>query len=269
MCVKLKTVIKLEICVIKTNWKESRGFSLARENIGDNYIFIHFLTPVTAILRGRKEKIMSGGCIIFNAFSQQNFSSPECELVHDWFHADLDFGRLIALYGAECERVYYPDDSKKITALMRRVELECMKKEKFYRELAEKCVEDILIQMVRGEERSEHSPKISYETKKLFEKARVKIHSEYGEEWSVEKMAELTLLSPSRFSAVYRTIYGVAPMSDLISLRIERAKLLLMDDSISVNEAAEKTGYNSQYHFIRQFKEYVGITPGQYKKRNR
>lgn len=256
----------MEIYFIKTNWKEEQGFTLKRENIGDNYIFIHFLTPVTAVLRGKEEQIAAGGCVVFNAFSSQNFSSPECELVHDWFHADLDFGRLIKLYGVECEKAYYPDDSKKITELMRRAELECMKKEKFYREAAERCTEDILIQMARAQARSEHTPKLSRETKKLFERARVKIHSEYSVEWSVEKMASLTLLSPSRFSAVYRAVYGISPMQDLINLRIERAKILLMSDDISVSEAAEKAGYNSQYHFIRQFKEYVGITPGQYKK---
>ena len=35
------------------------------------------------------------------------------------------------------------------------------------------------------------------------------------------------------------------------------------------NECAEMLGYNDQYHFIRQFKSFTGISPGKYRKSNR
>lgn len=44
-------------------------------------------------------------------------------------------------------------------------------------------------------------------------------------------------------------------------MRIEKAKNMLMQ-GMSVAETAEQLGYTNVYHFIRQFKQITGITPG-------
>ena len=55
--------------------------------------------------------------MFFGANAMQYFASPDCELVHDWFHVDIDCGALMEKYGLECEKVYYPDNSDEITKL--------------------------------------------------------------------------------------------------------------------------------------------------------
>lgn len=255
----------MEIYVAKSLWKEKKGFSLYRENLTE-YIFIHFLTPVKARLGGLYKNILSGGCVIFAINSPQEFSSPDCELIHDWFHADLHFGDLMNKYGVESEKVYYPEDDEEITEIVRTAELEYMRGEHFYREAVRAEAEKLLIKMARSENKDEEKLKISRETAESFKRARAKIHSEYEKEWNVEKMAELVSLSPSRFAGIYKAVFGVPPVKDLISLRIERAKILLSCGECSVKGAAEAAGYNSEYNFIRQFKEHTGVTPGHYKK---
>lgn len=47
--------------------------------------------------------------------------------------------------------------------------------------------------------------------------------------------------------------------------RIEKAKALLREKNASIAEIAEKIGYNSPGTFIRIFKKYESVTPGQYK----
>ena len=107
----------MKFFLVETLWPEKKGFVLHRNSIGEQYIFIHFLTPVTAVLRGEKTEIKSGGCVFFGANAMQHFSSSNCELVHDWFHVDIDCGALMEKYGLECEKVYYPDNSDEITKL--------------------------------------------------------------------------------------------------------------------------------------------------------
>lgn len=254
----------MEIYLAKALWKEKKGFSLCRENL-DEYIFIHFLTPAKAVLRKKEESIAPGGCVIFEAKKNRQISSPDCDLVHDWFHADLSFANLLTKYGVECEKVYYPKDGKSITEAVRRTELEYMRKEVFYQNLCRTDIEKIIIQMARSSAEDGGFFEISKETRKIFENARIKIHSEYQDFWNIEKMAALTSLSPSRFAVIYKSVYGISPVLDLINLRIERAKVML-SCGCSVKETAEQTGYNSQYNFIRQFKKYTGTTPGHYKK---
>ena len=87
--------------------------------------------------------------------------------------------------------------------------------------------------------------------------------------WTVAEMAKMMSLSPSRFHAVYKEVFGTAPMHDVIEAKIEYAKsLLLSDKRYSLPQVAEILGYNDQYHFIRQFRTETGMTPGTFRKQN-
>jgi YesN/AraC family two-component response regulator len=44
-------------------------------------------------------------------------------------------------------------------------------------------------------------------------------------------------------------------------LRIEKAKEMLIESSISIKEAASKSGYLNLNNFYAQFKHHTGITP--------
>lgn len=47
--------------------------------------------------------------------------------------------------------------------------------------------------------------------------------------------------------------------------RVQKAKTLIEESSLSIAEISEKVGYNSSGTFIRIYKKYESITPGQYK----
>ena len=94
---------------------------------------------------------------------------------------------------------------------------------------------------------------------------RVKIYSHPAERWTVERMASELALSESYFQHLYKSTFGVSAMTDVINCRIEQAKYLLSGTAYSVGEVAESCGYKSDVHFMRQFKETVGVTPSQYR----
>ena len=80
--------------------------------------------------------------------------------------------------------------------------------------------------------------------------------SSLEEEISVPQMARRVGLSESRFCVLYKSLFGIAPMRDIIYARIERAKNLLSARTYSVSEVAKLAGYTNEYHFIRQFKRW-------------
>ena len=81
-------------------------------------------------------------------------------------------------------------------------------------------------------------------------------------------MAELVNLSPSRFYSLYKAMFGISPQQDLIRKRIQTAQILLDKQEFTVCEVAKLTGYGNQYHFIRQFREMTGMTPGSFLKKS-
>ena len=50
------------------------------------------------------------------------------------------------------------------------------------------------------------------------------------------------------------------------NLKIEASIELLKDDSLSINEIAERFGFCDQFYFSKVFKSYVCMSPMQYRK---
>ena len=84
---------------------------------------------------------------------------------------------------------------------------------------------------------------------------------------SVSVLADAVCMSESAFAHLFKQGAGVSPYQFLKQLRLERARDLLLDDHMSVSEAAGQVGYTSLSHFISEFKRYFGETPRSYLQR--
>ena len=84
----------------------------------------------------------------------------------------------------------------------------------------------------------------------------------------MDKLSAAAGLNKARFFELYKKLFGISPIQDIISLRVRIAKTLLGTHRYTVAEVAEMTGYQNVFHFIRQFKKHTNITPKQYEKQN-
>ena len=127
--------------------------------------------------------------------------------------------------------------------------------------------EQIFIILSRANKLKMESSSKSDQQREAFAELRSIIQLNCQLSWSIEGMAKLVHLSSPRFYGLYKKIFGVSPRQDLIQKRIEVAqKLLLEDKKSSISKISESIGYSNQYHFIRQFKQITGVTPGQFRQ---
>ena len=75
--------------------------------------------------------------------------------------------------------------------------------------------------------------------------------------------------SPEYASRLIKKTTGQTFIQLLTSIRIENAKQLLRDTSLSVIDIAANVGYDSCEHFIRKFRTVTGTTPGEYRHRRK
>jgi transcriptional regulator GlxA family with amidase domain len=89
------------------------------------------------------------------------------------------------------------------------------------------------------------------------------MHRRIAEPMSMDRLAELVNLSPSRFRALFAAQTGTAPVRYLQRLRLRRARMLLERTFLNVKEVMALVGYNDPSHFARDFKREHGAPPSE------
>ena len=111
---------------------------------------------------------------------------------------------------------------------------------------------------------------VAEETGSTHTQALVQLHKKICNQpqaaWNITVMAEELHLSTSRLQTLYKQMFGISCMDDVIRRRLHRAKDQLKFTTKSIREVAENCGYNNVEHFCRQFRQNNGCTPGQYRK---
>jgi AraC-like DNA-binding protein len=97
---------------------------------------------------------------------------------------------------------------------------------------------------------------------RAVKQVREYLEAYYTKKVSLEQLADIANLSPFYLVRVFSNEVGLPPHTYLTQVRIWRAKKLLSLGS-SIAQVAFETGFMDQSHLNRQFKRFIGVTPGQ------
>ncbi len=100
-------------------------------------------------------------------------------------------------------------------------------------------------------------------------KTRNYINDNYQSKITLEQLSGMVNLSPIYFQRIFTVATGKSPHKYLLDRRLEVAKELLLVSNHSLNEIAHMCGFSSQSRFNIVFKQNEGLTPTEYKTKNR
>jgi AraC-like DNA-binding protein len=83
---------------------------------------------------------------------------------------------------------------------------------------------------------------------------------------TLDSMASIACLSRFHFARAFRQAVGQSPRRYVIARRLERAKVLLIEDDAPLVEIALALRFSSQANFTRAFRQSTGLAPGQYRR---
>ncbi len=95
------------------------------------------------------------------------------------------------------------------------------------------------------------------------------VHAHPERPWTVPVLAELAHLSRSAFADRFLRIMGEPPLTYLTGLRLRRAQWQLTHTAQPICHIAEAVGYSSETAFGQAFKRHQGVSPSQYRNRQR
>lgn len=87
--------------------------------------------------------------------------------------------------------------------------------------------------------------------------------------FSIRELSDAVGLSPAQFSRRFKKAFRMNPSELVRILRIRKAAKLLLNTSLTLDQIAEKCGYDNGFYLSRVFSRYMNISPSKYRQQNK
>lgn len=91
----------------------------------------------------------------------------------------------------------------------------------------------------------------------------------YYEPITINLLTKKFFINRDKLQKSFRIQFDTTVIAYLSTVRIEKAKKLLLETKLPISEIIERTGFNSVSNFNEKFKQKVGMSPSRYKKENK
>jgi AraC-like DNA-binding protein len=148
--------------------------------------------------------------------------------------------------------------------------LDCLKSPTDGRVLGRLFVREIIYRVLRGE-RGDALCALAAGDTHFTRISRVldHLHRNYTKPIDVESLARRAKMSSSTFYERFKAVTTMSPLQYLKSVRLGKARLLMVQDGCTASAAAFAVGYESAPQFSREYKRLFGVSPGRDARRKR
>jgi AraC-like DNA-binding protein/quercetin dioxygenase-like cupin family protein len=103
----------------------------------------------------------------------------------------------------------------------------------------------------------------------LIRMARVMSHIQqhFRETLCVDDLARMAHLSRSQFQRMFKRTYQITPLRFILKVRMHEACEMLKDPNRDITNIAFDTGFSSSSFFATQFKQHMGESPSEYRRK--
>ncbi len=91
------------------------------------------------------------------------------------------------------------------------------------------------------------------------------VQTRYMEDLTIKRIAEEVLYSPNYLSMIFKRECGQGFYDYLVSVRMQKAKQMLMEGNVKIYQVANAVGYEDTVAFIKRFRREFGCTPAQFR----
>lgn len=99
-------------------------------------------------------------------------------------------------------------------------------------------------------------------------RSREYIRDHSGDRMSLDQVASVANMSASHFCRVFKKATDMNFSEYVARVRVEKAKVMLLESNYTMTHIAFDTGFNSVTDFNRTFKKMTGITPTAFRKQS-
>lgn len=247
------------------NFVHGSDFLLNRPNGSGDSIILLVKTAAYFTFNGVEMLSPPNSVVLFKQGTPQLYRAAEETYINDWIHFDLDEDDIKYINSLKIP-FDTPVPLNDTGVLSRMIKSVCKEKysENLYKEESMEMYVKLMFMKISEKMYQQNSGEIMHYDE--LSALRSKIYNNPSGDHSIKNLSEKLMMSQSYFQHLYKQIFGVSVIADVINSRIEHAKYLLSSTDFSVGQVATECGYKTDVHFMRQFKELAGLTPSQYRR---
>ena len=153
-----------------------------------------------------------------------------------------------------------------LTRIIYEITEEFKNRNKEYRLKIKSLLNLLLITLIRDHGYSKDTVSLKKDRFNCIRNAIKYIDSHLSEPMSLEKLSELSGMSPNYFSALFHNVSGITLWDYYNSRRIDKAIFLLKEkNEQNILDIALACGFNNTANFNKAFKKATGTTPSKYR----
>ncbi len=84
---------------------------------------------------------------------------------------------------------------------------------------------------------------------------------------TIRALSELAGVSEVHFRRIFSKLYGTSPKKYVTSLRIAKAREMLVGTKLKISEISELCGFENAYYFSKIMREQTGMTPSEIREK--
>ncbi|MCD8380462.1 MAG: AraC family transcriptional regulator [Lachnospiraceae bacterium] len=212
-------------------------------------------------LNGSWKTVSAGNILLFRPHEPQ---------VYSYYASDHPDVYWLHFTGSDCERILdryqiesaYIGENLSVKLLFQDIMTELQLKKPMFNDIVVGSLYKMFALIHRSCQQSALTSQDSFSIDRLI----MHLNQKYAEAWTISTMAAYCRLSESYFSHTFKQYTGTSPMRFLNELRMEKAKILLSADTMTISTIAALVGYEDPLYFSRSFKKYTGISPREFQR---
>lgn len=215
------------------------------------------------IVNGRQVRLVPGALLAVPPNVRHRLVTPTTS-AHHFFFVGIDIDKVLIPSQAVTEwrrtRAHFVRHAPEIAPSFRQLIREVTMKASFREEALALSLKLLALELTRCRLSTPRSASLALRHPAVV-RARELIDHQPARAWTVQALAIMAGLSPSRLACCFKDEVGMTLHQYLMRARIEAARTLLVDTDLPITAIALELGYASSQHFSAAYKAATGSSP--------
>ena len=224
-----------------------------------DYLFLLLKTPMKVYQENGILITGENACILYTPGQMQHYQAVQ-KFRNSYLHFVAQENPA-EYFQLPQNQIFYPQNPEEIEEIIRKLQQEYITRGSHTEAMQSALICQLLVTAARGLEKGQrHNPE-EEELYRDFQALRMEMLRHYEKHWTTEQLCNQINLEKSHFYAYYRQFFHSTPHNDLLQVRLDKAKNLLTNEALPIQQVALSCGFRNMSHFSRYFKQQCGCSP--------